>query len=525
MKRTTILHPFFFAIYAVVGVYSSNADEVPVQWVLRPMIILLVFIAVVFLVLQKKLTDSQHAGLITTLVLFWLFFGHIHRSLAEWSNFWTNPLGTSIAFILWTIPLALIGSKWAWKKITNRKFITSFLNSTSIIVVLLPTYVTGKSLAQTIWWSRVYEAQRTTGSTISLTTQSFQPDIYLIILDAYGRDDFLREFYGFDNREFIEYLKKKGFYVADQSSPNYPVTWLSLSSLLNFNYLDDFTSGLNNTKAHGPVYDLVQHSAVRWLFHNAGYQFVALPSATLFTQMRDADIYYKMTLGNLNEFDGLLLSSTVANPVIDAWNLDVPVPSYSLHRRYILFSLETLETVHKIKGSKFIFAHIMAPHPPFVLDEFGDFVQSDRPYNMGDASGFMGTREEYETGYVSEIRFLNRRLIEVIDTILAQSERPPIILIQGDHGPGNYFNLKEPNNICMKERYSILNAYYFPDGNYEVLYPSITPVNSFRVVLNQYFGAELELLEDRNYYSTWSAPYVYNDVTDQNQSCKLEPRH
>ena len=38
---------------------------------------------------------------------------------------------------------------------------------------------------------------------------------------------------------------------------------------------------------------------------------------------------------------------------------------------------------------------------------------------------------------------------------------------------------------------SILNAYYFPGGRYEGLYEAISPVNSFRVVLNTFFGAKL----------------------------------
>ena len=522
VKRTVVLHPFFFAIYAVIGVYSSNSIEIPIQWVFRPTIVLLILTVGLFLILQKKFVDNQRAALVTTLVLFWLFFGHIHRFLSEKSVFWITPIGTLSALLLWTIPLALLGSRWAWSKITNRRFITSFLNATSIVAVLLPGYVTGRALIETMWWSSVYQNQRSTDVPIILQPQAVQPDIYLIILDAYGREDFLKEVYGFDNQEFTNYLAQKGFYVADQSSPNYPMTWFSLSSLLNMKYLDEYAQALKNTKAHGPIYDRVQHSDVRWLLQEAGYQFVALPSATFFTQMRDADTYYKMTLTDINEFEGLLLSSTIANLGMDAWNLDVPVPSYSLHRRYIQYSLETLKEIPDLDGPKFVFVHFMAPHPPFVLDEFGNAVQPDRPYNMGDTVGFTGTPEEYTTGYIGEVRFLNHQLMSVIDAIIAQSAQPPIIILQGDHGPGNYFNLSVPKNSCMKERYAILNAYYFPDGNYDSLYPSITPVNSFRVILNQFFGADLELLEDRNYYSTWSAPYDYMDVTDQSQTCQLE---
>ncbi|HKI53683.1 MAG TPA: sulfatase-like hydrolase/transferase, partial [Anaerolineales bacterium] len=309
---------------------------------------------------------------------------------------------------------------------------------------------------------------------------------------------------------------------ADQSTPNYHQTVLSLSSLLNMQYLDDFTKDFQNTSIRGPINNFVQQSSVRHLLQNAGYEFVAFPSASLSTQMRDADVFLDMTVGNLNEFEGLVLSSTVANLAIDAWHLNVPVPGYNLHRQYILFSLDKLETIAKEASPKFVFVHIMAPHPPFVLDEAGNSVQPDRPFNSGDASAFMGTDEEYMKGYISEMQYLNQRVTNAVDAILSQSQQPPIIIIQGDHGPGNYFNLMEFDNTCLKERYSILNAYYFPDKNYKALYPTITPVNSFRVIFNQYFGGDFELLDDKNYYAGWFTPYVYTDVSDQAQSCEIK---
>jgi len=103
-----------------------------------------------------------------------------------------------------------------------------------------------------------------------------------------------------------------------------------------------------------------------------------------------------------------------------------------------------------------------------------------------------------------------------------------IIILQGDHGPGAFYNMLELDNSCVYERFSILNAYYFPNGDYQLLYPSVTPVNSFRVVLNRYFGAQLDLLEDRSYYASWSSPYLFTDVTDQiDLPCNIsvEDRH
>lgn len=485
------------------------------------MLVLVFLIAVVYYLVRRKTDDTQYAGLVVTLALFWFFFGHFQRALFEKSPFWNTASGTLIAFAVWTIPFVLLGSQWAWKHITKRSLVTSFLNLTSVFVVLLPVYVTSGLLIETIRQTRIYEDRRSMNLPLALEVQPASPDIYLIIVDAYGREDFLREIYGLDNSEFIGYLKQRGFYVADQSTANYPQTLLSLSSLLNMQYLDEFTKDLQDTSARGPVVNLLQQSEVRRSLQQAGYDFVALPSATLSTQMLDADVYFKMTLGDLNEFEGLLLSSTVMNFAIEAWDLNVPVPSYSLHRRYILFSLEQLETIAEIKGPKFVFSHIMAPHPPFVLDGSGNPVQPTRPFNTGDAVSFMGTPEEYVAGYSDEIHYLNQRLIRVIDSILARSDQPPVIIIQGDHGPANYFDMMRLDSTCLKERYSILNAYYFPDHNYSALYPAITPINSFRVIFNQYFGTNLELLEDKSYFSTWLAPYVLSDVSDEIQSCTI----
>jgi hypothetical protein len=64
------------------------------------------------------------------------------------------------------------------------------------------------------------------------------------------------------------------------------------------------------------------------------------------------------------------------------------------------------------------------------------------------------------------------------------------------------------------KRMGILNAYYFPNRDYRGLCQEITPVNSFRVVLNTLFGARFEILPDRSNYSTWSEPYEFMDVTE-----------
>lgn len=62
---------------------------------------------------------------------------------------------------------------------------------------------------------------------------------------------------------------------------------------------------------------------------------------------------------------------------------------------------------------------------------------------------------------------------------------------------------------------AIFNAYYYPSQDYSRLYPEITPVNTFRVILNQFLGASYEVLEDRSYFVNPEQPYSFINVTDR----------
>jgi hypothetical protein len=91
------------------------------------------------------------------------------------------------------------------------------------------------------------------------------------------------------------------------------------------------------------------------------------------------------------------------------------------------------------------------------------------------------------------------RLIQLVKSLLAKSTIPPIIIIQGDHGYST-------NDEVLPR---ILNAYYLPGNGAEKLYPSITPVNTFRLILNTYFGGNYPMLPDHSYWLDKSFPGGY----------------
>jgi hypothetical protein len=201
---------------------------------------------------------------------------------------------------------------------------------------------------------------------------------------------------------------------------------------------------------------------------------------------------------------------------IPAFNKALIEMPYDTHRRHILFAFEKLQKVPAMDGSYLVYAHIIAPHPPFVFDERGEVIPHDAPFTLNDANYYTRehSRKSYLAGYRRQIQYINSRILETVDAILSNSETPPIIILQGDHGPGAYLHWGSLENTLPAERFGILNAYYFPDQDYERLYPSISPVNSFRVVLNQFFDQDYEMLDDRHYYSSWSFPFDFIEVTD-----------
>jgi hypothetical protein len=206
--------------------------------------------------------------------------------------------------------------------------------------------------------------------------------------------------------------------------------------------------------------------------------------------------------GGLNKFEAMLISTSGGRFVFDIASL---LPKYiqqkldypnQIHRERVLFVLDSLEKLPSIPGPKFVFAHIVSPHPPYVFGPDGQVVEQEG---------------KDIDGYRDQIIYLNSRLIPILKNIIANSEVPPIIIIQGDHGA--VYTVKE-------ERMAILNAYYLPEGGSNRLYEHITPVNTFRVIFSHYFNADLELLDDISYYSGYDKPYIYTIIEDQRPECR-----
>ncbi len=339
------------------------------------------------------------------------------------------------------------------------------------------------------------------------------PDIYYIVVDGYGRPDVLARLFDADVSGFVGELEARGFYVPLQSRSNYIRTIQSLSSSLNMGYLDPWTATMGRSPTEWPMESALQENQVMRVLRKSGYRIVSTSQVWDASDIRMADHRIRPYLVHFGEFDRIWLASTALVGLTNAMSDYVPGFNYDTKRNVARATFEAIPRIAAMKSPKLVFLHVMLPHPPFVFSSDGKAV--DPPYSVssGDGERFPGGRAAYVTGYRAQVAFLNSKLLEAVDSILAKSVSPPVIIIQGDHGPGSRLDFESISDTCLWERFSILSAYRLPGSAPEDIPPDISPVNTFRMVFRRYFRTNLPLLRNRQYFSTTETPYDFTDVT------------
>ena len=333
------------------------------------------------------------------------------------------------------------------------------------------------------------------------------PSIYYVIMDGYGSAETLQRVYSYDNCDFLDFLRREGFYIVPRAGSNYNQTMLSLASSLNFTYLDEIARELGfNSRNRRSLRRAIWRNRTAQYLKSLGYETVVFSSGYAGTDGGvGADRFYKPAWA-LSELENLLINLTPIGLLMNRLNFP---NQFEFHRNRILYILEKLATLED-GGPVFAFAHIICPHPPFVFGANGERKQPLESFTLAD-DHFQGTQEEYIEGYRDQLTFINAKLKELVRRIKEKSGGSAIMILQGDHGP------RSGLESDLRERLSILNALNLP-GAEDALYESLTPVNTFRVVLNAYFDADLELLQDRSYFAEWRRPYDFTDVTEQLRS-------
>lgn len=495
MLKRFPLAPFALAIFPILSMLASNSKEVSLSVAIRPVLISLMVTLLVLVIFRLVLRRWDKASLVTSFILVLFYsYGQVYSWLEQ------NPVaGFSFGrhrYLIFLYILVLIVGLWGLVlKIKNYTQALFLANVISLTLLALPVLqLSWYSLQASLQKNEVAQAAAMLDKPLKPSIQPL-PDVYYIVLDSHTRSDALLEDYQFDNASYLNELENMGFYIADCSRSNYDYTQGSMVAALNMDYLsglDKYMQALNSED----IWILLKQSRVRKLLENAGYKTVAFDTGYEWSRLEDADIYMSLgsdsySLQKIIPFEAMFIKSTALLILTDSQNQklreqfnEINFP-YSFHVNSQNFILEQLPLISEDPDPTFTFVHLLVPHVPFVFSPDGNIVSDPLFYN-GELS-WPGDDEHLIQGYANQVEFVDRKIVEIVRSILDQSKTPPIIVIHGDHG------------LLDENRFEILNAYYLPTDGINDLYSTITPVNSFRVIFNDYFGTDFSLLPDASY--------------------------
>jgi hypothetical protein len=382
------------------------------------------------------------------------------------------------------------------------------LNAIAGVLVLVTLVLIVPSQARVLAGPQVAPAAATVAAR---TSDRPLRDVYFLILDRYGSDRSLELRYGIKN-DMTAWLGDHGFRVLPDSHANYLRTGLSLASTLNMTHLDGLATQLGTDNPdHGPIFAMVKDFAAARQFKALGYQYVHIGSYWQQTQSdpsADRDLYP----GGPSDFAATLYDSSALSPVFRR----LKIGGKSLAERHYegkRFSFEALDAVGDEPGPKFVFAHILLPHPLYVFTRDGAFR---------DPSAAKGLPERERFG--DQLAWTNDQLRAWIERLQAlPEEERPIIILQADEGPyprpferqKETFDWSAASDDELEIKYGILNAWYLPDGTDPGLDDAMTSVNTFPTLFSGYFGLPTPRLEDRIFTSPVTRPYDFTDVTER----------
>lgn len=539
--RDVPFYPLLLGVYPVLALAEHNQARVSLLSFLAIVLAALGAAAAAFLVARRLLGSAEHGAAAVLLAegIFW-GFGHAEALFPELhfgvATLRLDPGGMGLGTVFVNVKpeqYVAVGERlFAWDAFFTGVWILGSLACAALLwrnrhriswptatpwLNLSAVFLVGLSAAILAWkgvsgfepmWTGAADA--VTGGTAELLAQASPPaplpDIYFIVPDRYARSDVLRTVYGFDNSDFLSALADRGFFVAP-SAAHYPTTMTELPAVLNLTYLDSLVARLPSGTSGSPALTraLAENRTAR-ILRGFGYWYVHAGSWFEGTaRSPQADRVVLGECGSTHSFGDLVVETTLLRLGREPWTRHVattPEACRGLSRadsRRIRVKFEALEEVARDPVPTFTFVHFLFPHSPAVVDARG------RDLTIGDRRERTGMEL-----YIGQVRYFNQRILEVIDTIRARSSVPPVIILQADTGPISYqaggllpslpdtaiAGMSHPQKKMM---FGILNAYLVPGADSAALAAMEQPVNTFRVLLDHYFGLPLPPLPGRHY--------------------------
>ncbi len=481
LSEKNYFHPYLIALFPAVNLYVANWTAVEWKELFLPAIAVLVVAYVVYWSVRRACSDGEKAAILASWTMACFFSYAILKQLLDYSyrRFLngTSSLHGEYVLAAWGI-IWLLGTTWIFKSKRRLKPMNAFLTSATSMLLAISAITLGYQ-----WYGEGHIQKQGKGDVwvqqqVALNKPSQPRDIYFLVFDRYGGTETLRRKFQLDNTQFLEQLRSRGFQVSPKSCANYPRSILSICSTLNLSYLPE--------ESHSDSYYsrmIDDHLVGRFMkelgyeYHHFGNWYQPLRSNKNATQ-----VYSKSLLPS--EYADSLYAKTPLSKVVRGKS------KYEL----VISKFRQVAELSKNKAPTFAYAHFLVPHPPYVLERDGSKIPWSKT-RYGDPT----------EGYAKQLEGTNKLILDMVDKILKGSDQVPIIILQADEGP---YLSQEDHSLDQKlqilTRTRILSACLLPNSDGEdskIIAPeSFSPVNTFRLIFREYFGAALELLPDRTYY-------------------------
>ncbi|WP_210490033.1 sulfatase-like hydrolase/transferase [Rufibacter aurantiacus] len=525
-----VWHPFLGGLFPVLFLYAYNSSYIPFAELLVPTLAVGLSSSLLLLAAKLFLRTWQKSGILVS--SFWLLFFSYQ---AQWLQVvhWFGEEGARHSYLLLANLLLLLTLFLCLRKSKSPLFrLSKTLNVFAGILIFFPvSQILYFQASQLVSKASVGPEKQNTIQGLE-TKPGQRPDIVYLILDGYGRPDVLQENYSLDLGEFNAFLKEQGFFLATQSTANYARTTASLASSLNFDYLQNLP-GYHPRLTYLDLHEITEEARLLHLLRQEKYQLFGFATGfgnaeltklatylSPYTQKSPLrEMLFSMSPLQIIEENGKLYRQYVGLKTRFFNYREAPADKGRRYYEEIQFALEKVPQYVGQETPSFVFADIFVGHPPFVFNELGAYQKSAPKLENPIADGsdlipfYPGGKEAYRQQYRVQLGYLNRRIMALVERIKQNAKRPTVIILQGDHGPGTNFHQEEAAQSNLPERFAIFNAIYLSGGGAPALPLDLTPVNTFRILLNHYFRTTLPLLPNRQFYSPANEPGKFEEVT------------
>ena len=499
----TWAHVFVFAAFPFLSLYASNLATFPlgVHILLRPLLVASGAAALGLLALRLWTPDLQQRAV----ALSFFLIGSLSFILTVTSGdgYWLRTGKPLWALATIHAAAALLLALRARDPNRARRASGGLQLAAGVLLLVLLSQIALVSMRRSHWQTAV-GAIKTAGR-LEIPAGGPRPDIVHVLWDGLGSPRVLQTYYGIDTGPLVETLEAAQFTVGEGIRSNYPYTYSSMASLLNGAYLDPL-GAFADTSDRRPLQHLIDQASVISELKGAGYHFTWVGSSYAATDRHPlADRCACASIG-LNELETAVYRLSPLRLFAMDWL------TYEPFRRKIHYELDAMRRIDQTGPPQLVLAHLILPHPPFAFDADGRLPPGPRPlFGLPDGTEFPGTPAEYHAGYRAQAQFVLDQTVQLV-RFLQKRSRPTVIIVSGDHGPGRHFDRDAAAKSDLRERFNTFLAVHVP-GKKVTLPTGLTLVNLYRQVLRQALDADVDDLSNRTFFTGYSTPYRFEEVT------------